>query len=211
MAKTHVIQAQTALAAAGFYNDKAIDGIFGKDSLDAVNAAIKAVGFKHVEMPEGQITANFKMSELTHSNTAVAKKLSNKPNAAHEKNLIESAINLFQPVRDILGQPMIINSGYRSPVVNKAVGGSATSAHSIGYAIDFVCPKFGDSVAIAKLLVEKLYTQKIAFDQLILEFPGTPGSWIHIGYKNGSGEQRRQILTAKKVDGKTKYHSGLQV
>ena len=209
MSTQHIMTAQQALKDAGFLST--VDGIFGKDSLDAVNAAIKATGFEPVELPEGQVTANFKMSELTHSNTAVAKKLSNKPSAAHEKNLIEAAINLFQPVRDILGQPMIINSGYRSPAVNKAVGGSATSAHSLGLAIDFVCPKFGDSVAIAKLLVEKLYTQKIGFDQLILEFPGTPGSWIHIGYKNGNGDQRRQILTAKKVNGKTKYFTGLQV
>ena len=209
MSTQHIMTAQQALKDAGFLG--AVDGIFGKDSLDAVNAAIKATGFEPVELPEGQITANFKMSELTHSNTAVAKKLSNKPSTAHEQNLVAAAINLFQPVRELLGQPMVINSGYRSPTVNKAVGGSATSAHSIGYAIDFVCPKFGNTVKIAKFLVEKLYTQKIGFDQLILEFPNTDSTWIHLGYKNGNGDQRRQILTAKKIKGKTEYFPGLQV
>lgn len=208
MSNQFVLSAQRSLKAAGFLN--VVDGIFGKDSLDAVNAAIKASGFTPEELPEGYITANFKLSELTHSNTAVARKLSNKPSTTHEQNLVAATINLWQPVRDLLGHPMEVSSGYRSRAVNAAVPGSSnSSAHSLGFAIDFVCPEFGDTIAIAKFLVEKLYTQKIGFDQLILEFPNSGNSWIHLGYKNGAGAQRRQILTAKKVNGKTEYFPGL--
>lgn len=203
-----VMQAQQSLKDAGFLSN--VDGFFGQDSLDAVNTAIKATGYEPIVLPEGHITANFKLSELTHSNTAVARKLNNTPSAQHEQNLIDSVVNLWQPVRELLGHPMIISSGYRSPSVNAAVGGSRTSAHSVGYAIDFKCPDFGDTIKIAKFLVEKLYTEKLAFDQLILEFPGTGSTWIHLGYKSASGGQRRQILTAKKVGGKTKYLTGLQ-
>lgn len=208
MSNEFVMKAQRALKDAGFLG--AADGIFGKDSLDAVNAAIKATGFVPVELPEGQVTANFKMSELLHSNEAVRSNLNNVPSEAHKKNLIEAATNLFQPVRDILDQPMGISSGYRSKTVNDAVGGSATSAHSLGYAIDFVAPKFGDTIAIAKFLVEKLYINKIPFDQLILEFPNTGSSWIHIGYKNRAGQQRMQVMTAKKIKGKTEYMTGIR-
>jgi peptidoglycan hydrolase-like protein with peptidoglycan-binding domain len=209
MSKEHIMTAQESLQDAGFY-DGIVDGLFGKASLKAVNDAIKATGYKAPELPDGYVTTNFKMSELTHSNTAAARGISNKPNAEHERNLIESAKKLWQPVRELLDEPMHINSGYRSPAVNSAVGGSRTSAHSVGRAIDFTCPEFGDTVEIAKFLVKELYTNKIAFDQLILEFPNTGSTWIHLGYKKANGEQRNQVLTAKKVNGRTQYFSGIR-
>lgn len=209
VANPHVVAAQTAMKKAGVYNIK-IDGDFGQGSLDALYALIRMAGLEPPVIKEGQITENFTLSELTHSNTAVARKISNEPNLTHKNNLIASAINLWQPVRELLGKPMIINSGYRSAAVNRAVGGSQTSAHSHGFAIDFVCPKFGSSTDIAKFLVAELPKRGIKFDQLILEFPGQAGSWIHLGYKNGAGQQRGQVLTAKKVGGKTKYLAGIQ-
>ena len=206
---------QNVLKDAGLY-DYDVDGIAGSRTVDAVQAAADAIITNEppVEVvppfiPDGYVTANFNMRELTHSNTAVARKLSNKPGTVHEQNLVAATVNLFQPIRDILGQPMIINSGYRSPAVNKAVGGSSTSAHGIGFAIDFVSPKFGSSTDIAKTLVKELKARNIKFDQLILEFPDQAGSWIHIGYKNSAGQQRGQILTAKKIGGRTKYLSGI--
>lgn len=208
MSKQHIIAAQTAFKKAGVY-DITIDGDFGQGSLDAVYALIRMAGLEPPVIQEGQITENFTLGELTHSNTAVARKISNKPNMTHEQNLVASAINLWQPVRELLGQPMIINSGYRSAAVNKAVGGSATSAHSYGFAIDFVCPKFGNSAKTAEFLAAELPKRGIKFDQLILEFPDSAGSWIHLAYKNGAGQQRGQVLTAKKVGGRTKYLAGL--
>lgn len=208
MSKEHIEIAQAKLKQAGFY-DGFIDGKFGKASLDAVNDAIKAAGYKAPVLPAGYVTEHFSMSELTHSNTAVSRGISNVPSAEHKQNLIDAAINLFQPVRELLAAPMIVSSGYRSPAVNRAVGGSSTSAHSLGYAIDFIAPRYGDTTKIAKFLIEQFTTKGIKFDQLILEFPDSPNSWIHLGYKNGAGQQRAKVLTAKKVGGRTKYFVGL--
>ena len=155
------------------------------------------------------ITKNFSLAELTHSNTAKARGISNVPNDTHKANLIASAKNLWQPVRDILGVPMIVSSGYRSPALNRAVGGSATSAHSHGFAIDFTAPKFGNTRAIAKKLATELKARGIKFDQLILEFPDGRKTWIHLGYKSPWGKQRGQILTAVKRGGRNVYLSGL--
>lgn len=157
-----------------------------------------------------QITDNFHFSELIHSVTAVNRNMRNTPTDKHRANLIQSTKELFQPVRDILGKAVLINSGYRSETVNRAVGGSRTSAHKFGFAIDFISPSYGSPRQIAECLVKELPKRGIKFDQLILEFPNSAsGGWIHLGFKNHDGRQRGQILTAKKVNGKTQYFSGL--
>lgn len=222
---------QTLLKSAGHYS-KNIDGIAGEKTLLAVQAALAdkceptadAPVPPYVTMPEtnlppvatpvppkqGDVTANFNMSELLHSNAAVIYKLNNTPSAQHKQNLIDAAVNLFQPIRDILGQPMNISSGYRSKVVNDKVGGSATSAHSFGYAIDFVAPKFGTTTEIVRFLAKELKARGIKYDQMILEFPNTDNSWVHIGYKNGTGKQRGEIKTATRGrNGKPVYTLGI--
>lgn len=152
-----------------------------------------------------KITANFTLGELLYSGTAVRLGLKNIPNDVQLAHLKESAHGLFQKVRDVLNQPIQINSGFRCDAVNKAVGGSKTSAHCNGYAIDFVCPKFGTPFEIAVFLARELPKKGFKFDQIILEFD----SWVHIGFKNTEGMQRGQVLTAKKVGGKTVYFSGV--
>ncbi len=162
------------------------------------------------KVDEDQITKNFHFSELIHSITAVNRNMRNTPTDKHRANLIQSTKELFQPVRDILGKAVLINSGYRSETVNRAVGGSRTSAHKFGFAIDFISPSYGSPRQIAECLVKELPKRGIKFDQLILEFPNSAsGGWIHLGFKNHDGRQRGQILTAKKVRGKTQYFSGL--
>lgn len=156
-----------------------------------------------------QISKNFHLSELTHSRTAVMRGINNTPNQSIKNHLIEATKQLWQPTRELLGVPMIVSSGYRSEALNRAIGGSSRSAHCHGYAIDFTAPSFGNTRTIAKFLVEELRKKGIKFDQLILEFPDAAGSWIHLGYKSPSGSQRGQVLTAKKVNGKTKYLAGL--
>lgn len=89
------------------------------------------------------------------------------------------------------------------------VSGSATSAHSYGFAIDFTAPKFGNTRKIAATLAKELKARGIKFDQLILEFPDDRKTWIHLGYKSPSGKQRGQLLTAVKRGGRTVYLSGL--
>lgn len=156
-----------------------------------------------------QITKNFMLDELLFSKTASKRGIKNIPTPIHKDNLIESCLQLWQPARDILGKPMIISSGYRSASLNRVVGGSASSAHLYGFAIDFICPEFGNTRQVAEFLVKEFKVRNIGFDQLILEFPDSPSSWIHLGYKSSTGFQRNQVLTAKKIKGKTVYLSGL--
>ena len=209
MSYYYIKKAQEELKKANLYKGD-IDGDFGKGSYEAVVKAINSTDVKEEEViTPDRVTTDFTLGELTHSNTAVARGISNEPISIHKDNLIEAANKLFQPVRDLLGHPMVISSGYRSEAVNKAVGGSSSSAHSVGYAIDFSCNGFGSTTEIAKFLVKELYTNKLGFDQLILEFPDTDSTWIHLGYKSPSDAQRHQVLTAKKVNGRTMYYNGL--
>ncbi|MNG43640.1 Peptidase M15 [compost metagenome] len=152
-----------------------------------------------------QVTKNFTLAELLHSNTAVRLGIKNQPSLDHQANIITACHQLFQPVRNLLNQSVLISSGYRSDAVNHAVGGSKTSAHSVGYAIDFISPNFGSPREIATFLAKELPKHEIKFDQIILEFD----SWVHIGFKTREGKQRGEVLTAKKVKGKTQYFNGV--
>ena len=105
----------------------------------------------------------------------------------------------MEHVRTLLGdRPISVLSGYRSPEVNKAVGGSPTSAHRTGHAVDFICPSFGTPAQVAAFLAKNLKD----FDQIIEEFD----QWVHIGFGPG---KRKQLLTARKVGGRTKYLPGI--
>lgn len=109
----------------------------------------------------------------------------------------------MQPVRDHFG-PTVINSGYRGPDLNYAVGGSSRSQHCRGQAVDIECPGT-PTYDVAKWIEDNL-----DFDQLILEFytPGIPDSgWVHVSYNEE--ESRKSVLTAMKENGKTVYKPGL--
>lgn len=155
-----------------------------------------------------QITPHFSLRELTRSETAARRGLSNTPNAQELENIKYTAEQL-EKIRAYLGVPIIVTSCFRSERVNAAVGGSRTSAHRFGLAAD--CDALGmKSADFAKKLIAMRDQGKLAFDQLILEFPERgDGAWVHIGFRRGS-PQRNHILTAKRIGGKTVYLSGLQ-
>ena len=140
-----------------------------------------------------QLTKHFTLAELTKSQTGARQGLDNTPTAAVEKNLKHLAVTILQPLRDKIGKPVVINSGYRSQAVNSAVGGSATSAHRFGHAVDLIVPGYaGGDVKKLALYIEKfLKDNKIAFDQLIFEY----NAWVHIGIKSGNNKQRNQVIT----------------
>src|SRR5690625_2282506 len=90
-----------------------------------------------------KLPPHFRLSELTRSDTAAANNIDNSPSVEHLANLQRLAKTL-ENVRTVLGNnPVLISSGYRSPELNRAVGGSSTSDHSKGLAADFTCPGFG--------------------------------------------------------------------
>jgi hypothetical protein len=131
-----------------------------------------------------QLTTNFALSELLQSPTAVRKGIANTPTAQVITNLAELTTKLLQPLRSALG-PMKVNSGYRAPLLNAAIGGSSSSAHMEGHAAD-LDPK--DKTL--KETVIWLRDSGLEFDQVIFE-----GTWVHAGWrKDGLAKPRREVL-----------------
>lgn len=116
-------------------------------------------------------------------------------------NLERLVDTCLDPLRERLGRPIVITSGYRPLWLNKLVGGSPTSAHVEGRAADLIVPGV-PLLEICKACDELA----LPFDQVILEFP--PTGWVHIGIAHVDAAPRRQRLTALKVSGRTRYFPG---
>ena len=148
------------------------------------------------------LSNNFTLAELTKSQTAIRKNINNEPGTAEINNLIHLAKTVLQPVREHFGKPVMISSGYRSPELCEAIGSSSKSQHAKGEAADFEIPGI-DNKELATWIVANT-----EFDQLILEFyiENDPNSgWVHCSAKTPPEEGRKQILQAKKIEGKTVY------
>ena len=144
-------------------------------------------------MPSNMLSTYFSLAELTASQTADRKGIDNTPSDIVLGNLKLLCLTLDK-VRMLLGRPIYISSGYRSPMLNDAIGGSKTSSHLTGLAADFKCPGFGNTMTVFR----KIAISGMAFDQLIAEFPSSAtGGWVHIGI---GPRNRRQCLI---YDGKT--------
>jgi hypothetical protein len=150
-----------------------------------------------------QLSTNLSLAEVTRSETAKRKGISNMPTPEHIENFKKLAANIFQPIREHFGKPIIISSGYRSAELNKAIGGSLSSQHSSGEAIDIDM----DGTDITNKQIFDYIKDNLTFDQMIAEFPkqGNP-DWVHVSFA-ANRSQRKQILVAKKVNGKTTYIS----
>lgn len=150
-----------------------------------------------------RLSTNFTLQEFTKSQTALRHGIDNTPGPEHLANATALFRNVVQRVRDQFGVT-VINSGYRGPKLNEAVGGSSKSQHCKGEAVDIECP------GTPNYDVAKWINENCDFDQLILEFytPGIPDSgWVHVSYK--SEGNRKSVLTAMKENGKTVYKQGL--
>lgn len=142
---------------------------------------------------------NFSYSEMIFSQTAARKHIDNTPPDSIVRPLCFVANNM-ELIRMILGDKVCsVSSGYRSPALNRAVGGSNASQHTKGEACDFTCRSFGNP----KEVCEAIRDSVICFDKMIYE-----GSWVHISF---SMEQaRRQVYTAIFKQGqKTRYVKGI--
>lgn len=132
---------------------------------------------------------NFKLSELIYSDTAVAKNINNMPDINSMDYMLDLIVHCLQPIRDKIGKPMIITSGYRNSRVNKLVGGAVdkngnpTSQHCKGQAADFTIK--GMSVGA---VIEFIKKGGFEFDQLINEYD----KWVHISFVKG--KNRKQVL-----------------
>lgn len=151
-----------------------------------------------------KLSQNFSLAELTKSETAIRKGINNTPNEQATQNLTELCNMVLQKVRNAHGL-VTITSGYRSPELNTAIGGSATSDHCKGCAADFEVPGM-DNKELAKWIENNL-----TFKQLILEFyqDGVPNSgWVHCSFEEG--ENNNQVLRAVKEGKKTVYLKGIE-
>ena len=129
-----------------------------------------------------KLTAHFALEELACTQH---REFANTPPPAVAETLRSTAARM-ETVRRVLGDRVIsISSGYRCRALNRAVGGSRTSAHLTGHAVDFNCYGFGDPLAVCRAIAEA----DIAFDQLIEE-----GRWVHISF---DARLRRQVLTPR--------------
>ena len=151
-----------------------------------------------------KLTPNFTLSEMTKSDTALRLDMDNTPNAVQMENLKTLCEKILQPVRDHFGKGVKVNSGFRHPQVNAAVGGSKTSDHCKGMAADIEIPGVANG-DLAQWIVDNL-----EFRQVILEFytPGVSDSgWVHVSFN--PEDNKKQVLTAAKQRGKTVYLEGL--
>lgn len=137
-----------------------------------------------------RLSPHFDLSELTVSQAADRHGLDNDPSQDIIDNLYWLAQQLEIVRADLGNHPIVILSGYRSAEVNRAVGGSVTSAHMRGLAVDFVCPGFGPPLEICQRIG---FAGQIHYDQLIHEY-----SWVHLGYADPGMAGRRQVMTKRK-------------
>jgi len=151
-----------------------------------------------------KLTQNFSLAEMTKSDTALRLDMDNTPGDEEIANLQALCENVLQPIRDAYGVGVKVNSGFRHPDVNGAVGGSKTSDHCKGMAADIEIP------GVANADLAEWISENLEFRQLILEFytPGVPDSgWVHVSYN--PDDNKKQVMTAMKENGKTVYKSGL--
>ena len=127
------------------------------------------------------LTPNFTLEELTASETAARHGIDNTPGPIAMQNLTRLA-NFLEEVRKVLGKPIMINSAYRGPEVNKHVGGSKNSQHMVGCAADIRVPGMSPD-AVCKAII----ASELQYDQLIREFD----SWTHISITNEEGSTPR--------------------
>ena len=136
------------------------------------------------------LSDNFSLREFTQSQTATRRGISNEPTAEHLESLKALCKHVLEPVRAHFGKPVKVSSGYRSKALNRAVGGSNTSQHSLGQAADI------EITGVDNRRLAKWIETNLPFDQVILEGAtrGDPNAgWVHVSY---GPRNRRQSLTA---------------
>jgi zinc D-Ala-D-Ala carboxypeptidase len=151
-----------------------------------------------------KISTHLNLAEVTRSDAAKRHNIDNTPTAEHLENFKLLAEKVFEPIRLHFKKPIFISSGYRSKALNDFIGGSASSQHCKGQAIDIDMD--GTNGGVTNKMVFDFIKDRLDFDQLIWEF-GTDANpdWVHVSYtKTGN---RKQKLRAVRTNGKTSYIS----
>ena len=147
------------------------------------------------------LSKNLSVKEVLKSSTAIKHGIANEPSVKHLESLKALAENIFQPMREHFGVPIAITSGYRSAALNDLIGGSSSSQHSKGEAIDVDADVFGGTTNADIFNYLREHTD---FDQLIWEFGTNENpAWVHVSYNKG--KNRGEVLMAYKDKGRTRY------
>ena len=148
-----------------------------------------------------KLSTHLDLSEVIRSDSAKRNGISNMPTKEHIANFMLLAEKIFEPIREHFGVPIRISSGYRSKELNAKIGGSSTSQHCKGQAVDL--DQDGSTNGVSNADVFNYIKDNLPFDQLIWEFGNEDNpDWVHVSYvPNG----RKQILKAFKMNGTTKY------
>lgn len=143
------------------------------------------------------LTTNFTLEEMTASQEAVRRGIDNTPPHSAFLNLLRLC-RFLEDVRTLLGKPLLVSSGYRSPELNKSIGGAKASHHMLGLAVDFICPGFGEPLAVC----QKISGSILQYDQCINEF----GRWVHLGIDDNN--RREDLTKSLGSNGRAKYDFG---
>jgi zinc D-Ala-D-Ala carboxypeptidase len=153
-----------------------------------------------------KISEHLDLVEVTRSETAKRKGISNMPIEAHIENFKKLAENIFEPIRNHFNVPIHISSGYRSKELNTAIGGALSSDHSFGRAVDLDMDNSNNGVTNNDIF--HWIKDNLKFKQLIAEYPENGLlSWVHIAYDENN--MKNEILVCTRVNGKphyVKYH-----
>ena len=150
-------------------------------------------------MKDIRLSKNLLLSECIRSESAKRRGVSNMPTPAHIENLKYVAEKIFQPVRDHFKVPIRISSGYRSRELNAIIGGSNTSFHSGGNALDLD----NDNTSITNKQIFDFIRKNLEYTELINEFNY---AWVHVAIVKGR-EKEKETLEAYRVNGKTFYRA----
>jgi len=148
-----------------------------------------------------RISKHLSLKEATRSNTATRLEIKNEPRELDLVRMIEIAEKVFEPLREWVSGPIKVNSFYRSPELNSAIGGSKNSQHCIGCALD-IDDTFGHKTNAQMFDYIK---NNLDYDQMIWEFGDDDNcDWVHVSYIS-EDVNRRRLLKASKINGKTNY------
>ena len=135
-----------------------------------------------------KLSPHFSLEELTHSDTATRLGIDNTPTVEVIDNLTFLAGEL-EHVRNILGHPMLVSSGFRCYALNDHLGSKRTSSHTKGLAVDFICPSFGNPRSVCDAII----MANINYDQVILEYD----RWVHLSFKQENPRNQALIIDKK--------------
>ena len=148
-----------------------------------------------------RISKHLSLKEAIRSNTATRLEIKNEPRELDLVRMIEIAEKVFEPLREWVSGPIKVNSFYRSPELNSAIGGSKNSQHCIGCALD-IDDTFGHKTNAQMFDYIK---NNLDYDQMIWEFGDDDNcDWVHVSYIS-EDVNRRRLLKASKINGKTNY------